>query len=403
MQAIHLFDDVDYLDLERNDPDAAAIFFSACEAIDVILKRRADMDARDDEDQTLFVPIGEHHSDMGHHLLQMLIVRGLQRAGEELVCGVEYPLSKVSEDWGQGDPILYGVKEETLNSRTCMRSSYGIYCSTYANLMTKSQQQFLLEQEELPIYYVDAPRVVCEAGDESYLDFHHPKMRNIAESMSYKRSKKIEAADWLGIFLRNEYMVEEMREASVTHAARISLLFTGLGHLPTSSDISHSFCSGLGGGSGTLLCIYSLGEEESISIDIHHSCHVLEAMPKGKNVIEEYDSFSDACHAELFQGDTMTWISDKCQKLGLVEGVISPSILHNNTVRFLDKIEDTALKTEEIYLRRVMDVQRECMERGPVGLVGIFRDALVRHYTGFEDMASLREEIKVRVQENKIR
>lgn len=233
--------DLDFVDVARVDPAAAAILYEATRAVGIVLEEREKLDAAGKHYTPVHLVMGEDHADAAQILTEVMITEGLRKKEASLKVGMErreqailvniasqlniksedIPTLKRSLDKHNSDGSI-GLLQLLVSSA----SPYAPYSNAVMNR--------LLLDAEISTKFSDATLALTRAPEGGiletpFIDAKDPKVIDALDSLNITAFQNVNAIDRVGIFVRNEYAAREISEFGKN--ARVTVSFAGGGHV----------------------------------------------------------------------------------------------------------------------------------------------------------------------------
>lgn len=246
---------IDIQRVEFIDPEAADILKSAIKTVKTILDKRAELDRKGHQGQTLYVMAGESHDNSAHILHHLLVIKGLQEAEDKMTVGIELPYNSVSDY--MIDEYLDGIAKVDPSSRAFHKNMYKndarfrgavemLYKASsstdtadYAN-KTLSTNMFKMIAESngdfIAMFNDTARRYKIDAiGKPSlhniFLDAADPDTANIMKKAVKKVDDNMRAISTEGMYVRSFFMAQRLYNTATKHKSRIALQLCGQHHV----------------------------------------------------------------------------------------------------------------------------------------------------------------------------
>jgi len=212
---------------------AAAILLSTSQAVNTILRRRAELDSKGQYNKLLVVLAGENHTNLTDKAHHMLIVKELAESGMKIVFGHEeqhnllsqlffqkmdhYPDPTIAQKLQQSDP------DGTLAMQclSTFRKSFVVADHTRSILY----RYLWRNSSDIPVRLTDVSR------PEYYLDLDDPSTYQSMKKCQVELSAFIHGLSPGGFKARNDHNVTLIKECAVLHEARIAVLQCGNDHV----------------------------------------------------------------------------------------------------------------------------------------------------------------------------
>lgn len=225
--------------LHKKDPKAADVLETAIGAVEYIEERLAKMAAQGRGSETLFVAIGESHSDINHLLFETLLVEKLLEDKHPLIVGLELPYDLTDYLGGNRFQTEYAPSKmrlkvngkqnqcahlELIQKHHAAFSQNAPYASKtlYENLARN------LDGPE-PLLAVDFNDAACDDDDKVMLS--HYKDRSILQGLQKRFTESTADVSAYGMYIRNHFMAQKLIQQADKHKPRIALQLAGRAHL----------------------------------------------------------------------------------------------------------------------------------------------------------------------------
>lgn len=221
--------------MRAQDSESADIYEDVQDALSVILARRASLDAEGLADVPLFLAIGETHSCSAHLLHNSLLLAALAEHEESIAVGIEYGHNYLQLTGEAPDEVL----SDKLRGEQTLRHAIRQSSSPTADLANRYFMQTALYHSEgldgFTAIFNDA------ASTEMYLDLKDAATFNVYKTF-FENAQPDDAVHVLspeGVFVRNVFMADCLKQLAEKQNARFALQFCGQGHI-TGNDVWHT-------------------------------------------------------------------------------------------------------------------------------------------------------------------
>ncbi len=233
--------DLDFVDVARADPDAAAILYEAARAVGIVLEEREKLDIAGKQDTPVHLVVGEDHSDAAQILTEIMIAEGLRKKEPSLKVGMERreqsillnlasQLNIKSEDI---PALKQSLGKHNADGSIGLLQQFVSSAPPHAPYSHAVANRFLLDAK-IETKFSDATLAVARvpAGglqETPFVDSKDPKVIDALDSLNITTFQNVNAVDRRGIFVRNEYGAREVSEFGKD--ARVTVSFAGGGHV----------------------------------------------------------------------------------------------------------------------------------------------------------------------------
>ncbi len=225
--------------LHKKDPKAADVLETAIGAAEYIEERLVQMTAQGRGGETLFVAVGESHSDVNHLLFEALLIEKLLEDKHSLVVGLElsYDLTDYLS-WNRGVTeyapekmrLKVNGKQNKCAHLELIQKHYAAF-SENAPYASKTLYKNLANNlsSSKPLLAVVFNDAACDDDDKVILS--NIKDRPIFQGLQKRFNKSMADVDAYGMYIRNHYMTQSLIQQADKHKPRIALQLAGRAHL----------------------------------------------------------------------------------------------------------------------------------------------------------------------------
>jgi hypothetical protein len=227
--------------LRKKDPKAADVLETAIGAADYIEERLAKMAAQGRGDETLFVAIGESHSDVNHLIFETLLIEKLLEDKHSLVVGLELPYDLVDQLSGnRSQPgyassmrrpkIRMNEKQNPCAHLDLIQKRHAFF-SDNAPYASKTLYKNLARNLSGSASLLSVPFTDAACDDDDKVIITNFKDRSIIQGLKKRFNESRLDVEAYGIYIRNHFMTQKLIEQVDKHKPRIAIQLAGRAHL----------------------------------------------------------------------------------------------------------------------------------------------------------------------------
>lgn len=233
--------DLDFVEVARVDPTAAAILYEATKAVGMVLEERAKLDAAGKHDTPVHLVVGEAHHEAAEILTNTMIVEGLHRKEETLKVSLERRektgliavMNELTPGLVDKDKIEASFSAHNEDGAVNLLQSLLTGPGPHAPYTHKALLKLLVDKN-ISTKFSDAAVVFTRNPNGTYMeapfiDIQNPKVIDALDRLKMNAMQNIAVETQKGLKIRNEYSAAEI--SSFSEGSRITVSFGGALHV----------------------------------------------------------------------------------------------------------------------------------------------------------------------------